>query len=179
MTWKVVQTRKSNTPLPKPKQYEQGQTHRNEREQVKRKNGSDQDDGVFNAQVHSGTVEVHFMNDQGKRTSFTLCIRLREFIAEAQAMDASFRIIQLEGGEGECIASTEDWPNNKNGIDKFYRHWSRANNVSGKMIIVTKLSLAQLKIHTGTFITYLRRKGVHLNYAQIGGWCTPIVQLSR
>jgi hypothetical protein len=41
-------------------------------------------------------------------------------------MDASFRIIQLEGDEGECIASAEDWPNNKDGIDKFYRHQSQA-----------------------------------------------------
>jgi hypothetical protein len=105
MTWKVVRTGKSNTPLCRPKHYEQGQTNRNEREQVKRKNGSDQDDGGFRAKVHSGTVEVRFMIDQGKRTSFSLCIRLREFIAEAQAMDASFRIIQLEGDEGGCIRS--------------------------------------------------------------------------
>jgi hypothetical protein len=36
------------------------------------------------------------------------------------------------------------------------------------MRIVTKLSVAQLKTHTGAFITYLRRKGVHINYAQLG-----------
>jgi hypothetical protein len=115
-----------------------------------------------------GTVEVRFIIDQGKRNSFNLCIRLREFITEAKAMDVNFCIIQLEGDEGECIASAEDWPNNKFGINKFYRHQIRANNVSGKMRIVTKLSLAQLKTHTGTFITYLRRKGVHINYAQLG-----------
>jgi hypothetical protein len=83
-------------------------------------------------------------------------------------MYTSFRIIQLEGDEGECISSAEDWTNNKDGIDKFYRHQSRANKFSGKMIIVTNLSLAQLKTHTGTFITYLRRKGVHIIYAQLG-----------
>jgi hypothetical protein len=163
MTWKVVQTGKSNTPLRQPKHLKQGQSNRNEREQVKRKNGSDQYDGGFRAKVHSGTVEVRFMIDQGKRTSFNLCLRLCEFIAEAQPMDTSFRIIQLKGDEGECISSAEDWPNDKDGIDKFYNHHSRANNVSGKMRIVTKLSLAQLKTHTGTFTTYLRRKGVHIN----------------
>jgi hypothetical protein len=168
MTWKVVRTGKSNTPLRKQKHSEQGQSNRNERDQVKRKNGSGQDDGGFRAKVHSGTVEVRFVIDQGKCTSFNLCTRLREFIAEAQAMDMSFCIIQLEGDEGECISSAEDWPNNKDGIDKFYGHQSRANNVSGKMRIVTKLSLAQLKTHTGTFITYLRRKGVHINYEQLG-----------
>jgi hypothetical protein len=36
------------------------------------------------------------------------------------------------------------------------------------MRIVTKLSLAQLKTHTGTFITYLCRQGVRINYAQLG-----------
>jgi hypothetical protein len=36
------------------------------------------------------------------------------------------------------------------------------------MKVVTKLSLAQLKLHTGTFLPYLRRRGVHLNYAQLG-----------
>jgi hypothetical protein len=168
MTWKVVRTGKSNTPLCQPKHPEQCQSNRNEREQVKRKNGSDQDDGGFRAKVHSGNVEVRFMIDQGKRISFNLCLRLREFITEAQTMDTSFRIIQLEGDEGECISSAEDWPNNKDGIDTFYRHQSCANNVSGKMIIINNLSLAQLKTHAGTFITYLRRKGVHINYAQLG-----------
>jgi hypothetical protein len=119
------------------------------------------------AKVHSGTVEVRFMTDQGKRTSFNLCLWLREFIAEAQNMDTSLRIIQLEGDEGECISSAEGWPNNKDGIDKFYRHQSRSKHVSGKMRIVTKLSLAQLKTHTGTFITYLCHKGVHINYAKL------------
>jgi hypothetical protein len=168
MTWKVVRTGKSNTPLPQPKQPEKGQSNRNEREQDKRKNGSDQDDSGFRAKFHSGTVEVRFMIEQGKRTSFNLYLPLREFIAEAQTMDMSFHIIQLEGNEGECISSAEDWPNNKDGINKFYRHQSRANNVSGKMRIITKLSLTQHKTHTGTFITYLRRKGVHINYAQLG-----------
>jgi homoserine trans-succinylase len=83
-------------------------------------------------------------------------------------VDFSFRFMPLEGEGGECIASEEDCPNTKDGIDKFYRHWSQANNVSGKMKIVTKLSLTQLKLHTGTFLSYLRRRGVHLNYAQLG-----------
>jgi hypothetical protein len=74
----------------------------------------------------------------------------------------------LEGEGGECISSAEDWPNTKDDIDKFYRHWSRANNVSGNMTIVTKLSLVQLKLHTGTLLSYLWRRGVHLNYAQLG-----------
>jgi hypothetical protein len=83
-------------------------------------------------------------------------------------MDPSFRIMRLEGGGGDCINQLADWPNTKEGIDQFYRHWSRANNVSGKMKIVTKLSLVQLKLTSGSFSTYLRRRGVHMNYAQVG-----------
>jgi hypothetical protein len=168
MTWKVVQTGKSITPLRKAKQHEHGQPSRTERDHPKRKNGSAQDDGGFKAQVNSGTVEVRFVVDQIRRNSFNLCMQLREFITEAQAMDSVFRIMPLEGEGGECISSAEDWPNTKDGMDKCYCPWSRANNVSGKMKIVTKLSLVQLKLHTGTFLYYLRRRGVHLNYAQLG-----------
>jgi hypothetical protein len=40
------------------------------------------------------------------------------------------------------------------------------------MKIVTKLSLVQLTLTSGTFLTYLRRRGVHMNYAQLGVFCT-------
>jgi hypothetical protein len=36
------------------------------------------------------------------------------------------------------------------------------------MKIVTALSMMQLKNQSGTFLTYLKRKGVHINYAQLG-----------
>jgi hypothetical protein len=77
MTWKVVRTGKSTRPLRKAKQHEHGQTNGSEREQPKNKNGSEQDDGGFKAQVNSGTVEVRFVIDPAKRNSFNLCIRLR------------------------------------------------------------------------------------------------------
>jgi hypothetical protein len=57
----------------------------------------------------------------------------------------------LEGEGGECISSAEDWHDTKDGIDKFYRNWSLANNISGKIKIITRLSLVQLKLNTGTF----------------------------
>jgi hypothetical protein len=58
MTCKVVRTGKLNTLLRKAKHYEQGQTNITDREKVKRKNVSEQDDGGFKAQIHSGT-EIH------------------------------------------------------------------------------------------------------------------------
>jgi hypothetical protein len=77
MTWKVVRTGKSMTPLRKAKQYEHGQTSGSEREQPKSKNGSEQDGRGFEAQFNRGTVEVHFMIDQAKSNYFNLCILLR------------------------------------------------------------------------------------------------------
>jgi hypothetical protein len=120
----------------------------------------------------SGTVEVRFMTEPAKRSSFKLCTRLREFVKEAQVMDPSFRIIPLEGEGGGCINQPEYWPNTKEGIDRFYRHWSQPNNISDKIKIFTKLSLVQLKLTSGTFLTYLRRRGVHMKYAQLGAFDT-------
>jgi hypothetical protein len=76
MTWKVVRTGKSTTPLRKAKQHEHRQPSGTEREHLKRKNDSEQDDGGFKAQVNTGIVEVRFMIDPSKRTSFNLCMRL-------------------------------------------------------------------------------------------------------
>jgi hypothetical protein len=36
------------------------------------------------------------------------------------------------------------------------------------MKIITALSMMQLKNQSGMFLTYLERKGVHINYAQLG-----------
>jgi hypothetical protein len=36
------------------------------------------------------------------------------------------------------------------------------------MKIVTALSMMQLKNQSGTFLTYLNRKGAHIKYAQLG-----------
>jgi hypothetical protein len=119
--------------------------------------------------MNSGTIEVHFMIDSNRRRDFNLCMRLREFIVEAsRVMDPTFSILPLGGNGGETITNLEEWPNTKEGIEKYYSRWSRQNNVAGKMKIVTALSMMQLKNQSGNFLTYLKRKGVHINYAQLG-----------
>jgi hypothetical protein len=137
----VTRTGKSTAPLRKAKQNAHGQPSGNERDQLKRQNGSEQDDGGFKAKVNSGTLEVRFMIEPSKCNTFNQCMRLGEFITESQAMDSSFRIMPLEGEGGEFISAAEDWPNTKDGIGNFNRHWSRLKNVSGKIKIVTNLSL--------------------------------------
>jgi hypothetical protein len=115
-----------------------------------------------------GTIEVRFMIDVNRRRDFNLCMRLREFIVAARVMDPTFSILPLGGNGGEMITKPEEWPNTKEGIDKYYSHWSRQNNVAGKIKIGTALSIMQLKNQSGTFLTYLKRKGVHINNAQLG-----------
>jgi hypothetical protein len=119
--------------------------------------------GGMKSLTNSGTIEVRFMIDANRRRDLNLCMRLRELIVEARVMDRKFSILPL----GE-ITKPEEWPNTKEGIYKYYSHWSRQNNVAGKMKIVTALSMMQLKNQSGTFLTFLKRKGVHINYAQLG-----------
>jgi hypothetical protein len=101
------------TPLRKAKQHEHRETNKSSGGAGKRHNGSDKYDSGFKAKVMRSTVEVRFMTDPAKRSSFNLCMRLQEFIKEAQAMDSSLQIIPLEGEGGECINQAEDWPNTK------------------------------------------------------------------
>jgi hypothetical protein len=75
---------------------------------LSRKNSSENDHGGFKGTLTSGTVEVMFMTDPAKRSSFNLCMRLRYFIKEAQVMYPSFRIMPLEGEGGDCINQPED-----------------------------------------------------------------------
>jgi hypothetical protein len=108
------------------------------------------------------------MIDVNRCRDFNLCMRLREFIVEARVMDPTFSILLFGVNEGGTITKPEEWPNTKEGIDKYYSHWSRPNNVAAKTKIVTALSMMQLKNQSGTFLTYLKRKGVHINYAHLG-----------
>jgi hypothetical protein len=124
--------------------------------------------GCVRSVVNSGTIDVRFMIDPKRRRNFNLCLRLREFMVEARVMDPTFSILPLGVNGGEKITTPEEWPNSKEGIDKYYSHWSRMNNVAVKMKIITVLSMMQLKNQSGIFLTYLKRKGAHINYAQLG-----------
>jgi hypothetical protein len=118
---------------------------------------------------NSGAIEVRFMIDVNRRRrDFNLSMRLRDFIVESRVIDPTFSILPLGGNGGETITKPEEWPNIKEGIDKYYSHWSRQKNVAVKIKIVTALSMMQLKNQSGTFLTYLKRKGVHINYTQLG-----------
>jgi heme/copper-type cytochrome/quinol oxidase subunit 4 len=48
--------------------------------------------------------------------------------------------------------------------------------VSWKLKIVFNLSLVQLRLHMVTFLLYLRRRGMHMNYAQLGVFDTVTLE---
>jgi hypothetical protein len=108
MSWRLFRSGKSNTPLRKGKQHEHGSTNESSEGGPRRKNSSENSDGCLKATLTSGTVEVRFMTEPAKRSSFNLCMRLRELIKEAQVMDPSFHIMPLEGEGGDCINQPED-----------------------------------------------------------------------
>jgi hypothetical protein len=121
INWRLVGSGKLNTPFRKGNQHEHRATNASKGGGPKGKHISENDDDGFKATVTSGTVEGRFMTEPAKRSSFNLCMQLREFIKEARLMDPSFRIMPLEGEGGDCINQPEDWSNIKKGIDRFYR----------------------------------------------------------
>jgi hypothetical protein len=88
--------------------------------------------GGVRSSTNSRTIEVRFMIDVNRCRDFNLCMRLREFIVESSVMDPNFSILPLGENGGETITKPEEWPNTKEGIYKYYSHWSRQNNVLGK-----------------------------------------------
>jgi hypothetical protein len=81
--------------------------------------GDNQHAGGVRSSTNSGTIEVRFMIDGNRRRDFNLCMRLREFIIQARVMDPTFSILPLGGNGGETITKPEEWPNTKEGIDKY------------------------------------------------------------
>jgi hypothetical protein len=75
--WRLVGAGKSNTPMRKGKQQGHGAPNASLGYRSSEKNSSKNDEGGFKATVTSGTVEVSFMTDPAKRSSFNLCMRLR------------------------------------------------------------------------------------------------------
>jgi hypothetical protein len=74
MNWRLVGSGKSNTQLRKGKQHKHGAPKASSGGGPSEKNSSQNNDGDFKATVTSGTVEVGFMTDPVKRSSFNLCM---------------------------------------------------------------------------------------------------------
>jgi hypothetical protein len=71
-------------------------------------NGDRNAGGGVKSSTNSGTIEVRFMIDINRRRDFNLCMRLREFIVEARAMDPTFSILPLGGNRVDMITKHEE-----------------------------------------------------------------------
>jgi hypothetical protein len=69
MHWRLVDSGKLNNG----KQHKHGATNASSGGGPKEKKSSENDDGGFKATVTSDTVEVNFMNEPVKQSSFNLC----------------------------------------------------------------------------------------------------------
>jgi hypothetical protein len=71
-------------------------------------------------------------------------------------------------GIGNNLCYAAEIPNSKEGIEGYYHHAIKFNNVNGTMRIRTSLDIGKLK-RTGTsFRRYLHDKRVYINKAQLG-----------
>jgi hypothetical protein len=70
-------------------------------------------------------------------------------------------------GIGNNLCYATDIPNSKEGIEGYYRHAVKFNNVNGKMRIRTSLDIVKLKRPGTAFHRYLEEKQVYINKAQL------------
>jgi hypothetical protein len=69
-------------------------------------------------------------------------------------------------GNSFCIGA--DVPNSEDGIEKYFRHDVKFNNINGKLRIHTSQDIGQLKRERSKFRVYLENQRVYINKAQLG-----------
>jgi hypothetical protein len=92
---------------------------------------------------------------------------IKEFVNAARKQDPEFSIIPLHGS-GNNICNAMDVPGNREGIERYYWHEVKANNVNGKMWIKSSLALGALKKRNFPFCNYLDDNCVCINSSQLG-----------
>jgi hypothetical protein len=96
----------------------------------------------------------------GSGRGFNIVRKIKEFVNAARKQDPEFSILPLHG--------SRDKPDNREGIERYYRHEVKANNVNGKMRINSSMALGALKKSNSPFHNYLDDNRVYINNAQVG-----------
>jgi hypothetical protein len=118
---------------------------------------------TYNAKT--GFIEVRFMT--GNIKGFNAARALKYFLAAAREQDEEFTIPPLSGiGNNLCISA--DVPNKKVGIEQYFRHEVKFNNVNDKLRILATKDTRQLKRGRSKFRVYLENQRVYINKAQLG-----------
>jgi hypothetical protein len=128
-------------------------------------NDANEADGMKTFNANTGFIEVRFMTGNSK--VFNVARALKQFLAAAREEDNEFTILPLSGnGNNLCISA--DVPNTKDGIEQYFRHEVKFNNVNGKLRIRASKDIGQLKRRRSKFRGYLENQRVYINKAQLG-----------
>jgi hypothetical protein len=120
------------------------------------------DDGMQNYHAKTG---YKFMTGNSK--GFNVARDIKKFLAAARDKDNEFTILPLEGiGNNLCIGT--DVLNYKAGIEQYFHHDVKFNNINGKLRIRTSQGLGQLKSGRSKFRFYLEQQRAYINKAQLG-----------
>jgi hypothetical protein len=92
---------------------------------------------------------------------------LKKFVNAARRKDADFSIRPLNGS-GNNIYNAMDVPGSREGIERYYQHEVKANNVNGKMRIRASMPLGALKKRNSPYGNYLDVNHVYIDNAQLG-----------
>jgi hypothetical protein len=118
---------------------------------------------TYNAKT--GFIEVRFMTGNSK--GFNVARALKQFLAAAREQDDEFTFLPLLGiGNNLCISA--DVPNAKDGIEQYFGHELKFNNVNGKLRIRASKEIGQLNRGRSKFRVYLENQRVYINKAQLG-----------
>jgi hypothetical protein len=125
-----------------------GWTKVNGKHHVEGDNPVYKEDGMDHNSVNVGFIDVRCMCGNGK--GFNVARGLKQFISAARAIDMDFCLLPL-GGQDNNLCISEDVPNLKEGIQKYFGHRVSVNNIAGSIKIQTKFSISQLKHPSSTF----------------------------
>jgi hypothetical protein len=118
--------------------------------------------GMKTYNSNTGFIEVIFMTRNSK--GFNVARAPKQFLAAAREQDDEFSILPLSGiGNNLCISA--DVPNTIVGIEQYFCHEVKFNNVNGKLRIRATKDIGQLKRGRSKFRVYLENQRVYINKA--------------
>jgi hypothetical protein len=120
-------------------------------------NNTKEDDGMQSCNAKMVYIKVTFMTGNSK--GFNAARALKQFLDATREQEDEFTILPLAGiGNNFCIGA--DVPNSKDGIEHYFRHDAKFNNINSKLRIHTLQDIGQLKIGRSKFRVYLKNQRV-------------------
>jgi hypothetical protein len=146
------------------KQVGSGKTARTDKTD-KTGTGAKKEDGMASYAVKIGVIEVRFMTATGKGCNMARSIN--EFLVAARATNEEFTLMS-SSGIGNNMYFAADVSNTKDGIEGYYRHVVKFNNIKGTMRIRISLNIRKLKRPGIALCLYIYTKCVYINKNQLG-----------